>query len=66
MIQRSIALLLTLALCAATAPAQFSVFPDKAYWKEMWQAPPSAVEIEAVSKLEDYVIDGKVQLSLRA
>lgn len=66
MIQRSIALLLTQALCAATAPAQFSVFPDKAYWKEMWQAPPSAVELEPVSKLEDYVVDGKVQLSLRA
>jgi outer membrane protein TolC len=66
MLQRSIALFTILALAASTAPAQFSVFPDKTYWKEMWQAPPSAVEIEAVSKLEDYVVDGKVQLSLKA
>jgi len=66
MIQRSIALLLTAAVFASLAPAQFSVFPDKTYWKEMWQAPPSAVEIEPVSKLEDYVVDGKVQLSLRS
>ena len=66
MIQRPIALLLALALYTATAPAQFSVFPDKTYWKEQWQAPPTSVEIEAVSKLEDYVVDGKVQLSLRS
>jgi outer membrane protein TolC len=66
MFQRSIALFTILALAASTAPAQFSVFPDKTYWKEMWQAPPSAVEIEAVSKLEDFVVDGKVQLSMKA
>ena len=66
MFKRSIALFTVLALAAGTAPAQFSVFPDKTYWKEMWQAPPSAVQIEAVSKLEDYVVDGKVQLSLNA
>ncbi len=66
MLQRSIALFTILALTVATAPAQFTVFPDKTYWKEMWQAPPSAVEIEAVSNLEDYVVDGKVQLSLKA
>ena len=66
MLQRSIALFTILALAATTAPAQFSVFPDKTYWREMWQAPPSAVEIEAVSKLEDYVVDGKMQLSLKA
>ncbi|MCB2020131.1 MAG: hypothetical protein KDG44_04955, partial [Burkholderiaceae bacterium] len=66
MLQRSTALITILALTSSLAPAQFSVFPDKSYWREMWQAPPSAVEIESVSKLEDYVIDGKVQLSLKA
>ncbi|MEZ5364550.1 MAG: hypothetical protein R2748_20005 [Bryobacterales bacterium] len=49
MLQRSIALITILALTSTLAPAQFSVFPDKSYWREMWQAPPSAVEIEAVS-----------------
>ncbi len=66
MLQRSLALTLTLALIAGTAPAQFSVFPDKDYWREQWQAPPTSVEIEPVSRLEEYVVDGKVQLSMRA
>ncbi len=56
---------LTLALPAALA-AQFSTFPDSSYFREQWTKPPTAVEIEAVSRLEDFSVDGKLQLSLRA
>ncbi len=51
---------------ALIAPAQFSVFPDKAYWKEQWQEAPYQVEIEPVAKLSDYLADGELHLSLRA
>jgi outer membrane protein TolC len=47
-----------------SANAQFGLFPDKGYWREQWQAPPLAVEIELPASLEDYVVDGKLQLSL--
>ena len=42
------------------------MFPDKEYWRSQWQKAPLAVEIESVSRLEDYFIDGRLQLSLRA
>ena len=52
----------------ATAPAwaQFATFPDGAYFREQWQPAPYGVEIESVSNLEDYVVDGKLELSLRS
>ncbi len=51
---------------ALLAPAQFSVFPDRAYWKEQWQKAPYGVEIESVARLRDFQIDGALHLSLRA
>ncbi len=58
--------LLAALLGAATAAAQFATFPDGAYFREQWQAAPYAVDIESVSNLEDYVVDGKLELSLRS
>ncbi len=47
-------------------PAQFSTFPGRDYFKEQWQRPPLDIEIETVRRLEDFYIDDRIQLSLRA
>ncbi len=47
-------------------PAQFSTFPGGDYFKEQWQRPPLDIEIETVRRLEDFYIDDRIQLSLRA
>lgn len=54
------------ALAVSPVAAQFATFPDGAYFREQWQAAPYAVEVGGVAKLEDYVVDGKVELSLRS
>lgn len=63
--QHRLTAVLAATVCAATAAAQFAVFPDRAYWKEQWAAAPLDVEIESVGALENYVVDGRVELSLR-
>ncbi len=55
-----------LLLVAAPAAAQFATFPDGAYFREQWQSIPYGVEIDTVGDLEDFVVDGKMELSLRA
>lgn len=47
------------------AMAQFATFPDGAYFREQWQMAPYEVEIDTVVALEDMVVDGKLELSLR-
>jgi len=66
MFKRFLGLVLTTALLATTSPAQMSVFPDKSYWQAMWQAAPYDVEIESVSQLENYVVNDRIELSLKA
>ncbi len=66
MFKRFLGLVLTTALLATTSPAQMSVFPDKSYWQAMWQDAPYDVEIESVSQLEAYVVNDRIELSLRA
>lgn len=56
---------LMLLLIAAPAAAQFATFPDGAYFREQWQMAPYEVEIDTVAALEDVVVDGKLELSLR-
>lgn len=58
---------LAVAILLATLPAvaQFATFPDGAYFREQWQLAPYEVEISVVSNLEDFVVDGKLELSLR-
>lgn len=55
----------SLLLAALPAVAQFATFPDTAYFREQWQLMPYEVEIDPISNLEDYVIDGKLEFSLR-
>ena len=54
-----------LLLAAAPLAAQFATFPGGAYFREQWQLAPYEVEIESVAILEDFVVDGKLELSLR-
>lgn len=63
----AICFLPVLALLAGAAPAaaQLSTFPDGAYFRELWQPAPYDVEVDSVTSLEDFVVDGKLQLSLR-
>lgn len=61
--KKSLALLIT-ALMVTPAWAQFTGFPRTSYWNTIWQSPPTEVEIEPVSRLRDFVVDGKLRLSL--
>ena len=54
-----------LLLAATPLAAQFATFPGGAYFREQWQLAPYEVEIESVAILEDFVVDGKLELSLR-
>jgi len=54
-----------LLLFGLPAMAQFATFPDGAYFREQWQMAPYEVEIDTVVALEDMVVDGKLELSLR-
>ncbi len=54
------------ALASMTAAAQLNTFPDGTYFREQWQSAPYGVEIEAVANLQDFVVDDKLELSLRA
>ena len=54
------------ALAVGPAAAQFATFPDGAYFREQWQSAPYAVEVGGVSQLEDFVVDDKLELSLRS
>ena len=58
--------ILAFALAAGPAAAQFATFPDGAYFREQWQAAPYAVEVGGVSQLEDFVVDDKLELTLRS
>ncbi len=53
------------ALMVTPAWAQFTGFPRTSYWNAIWQAPPTEVEIEPVSRLRDFVVDGQLTLSLQ-
>ena len=55
-----------LLLAAVPAAGQFATFPDGAYFREQWQSAPYAIEIGRVGNLEDFVVDGKLELTLRA
>jgi outer membrane protein TolC len=63
MLKRLTTLFLVLTLSLG---AQFSTFPDKSYFREQWARAPLDVEIEAVSHIQDFLYDDKLELSLRA
>ena len=58
-------LVATFLLLVAPLAAQFATFPDGAYFREQWQVAPYDVEIDTVANLEDFVVDGKLEMSLR-
>ena len=58
-------LLLTGSLLAAGAFAQMSSFPKPNYFRETFQKTRTTVELRDPSKLKDYVVNGKLELSLQ-
>ncbi|MBI3695572.1 MAG: hypothetical protein HY238_12135, partial [Acidobacteria bacterium] len=57
--------IVALALAPAMA-AQNVAFPSRAYFREQWTKPPLDVEMRPPLRLEDYVVSGKMELSLRS
>ena len=55
-------------VCASGLLAQIEapLFPKPSYFRKMWTNPDSSVQLEPPAKLADYVVDGKLELSLRA
>jgi outer membrane protein len=51
---------------AAAVFAQSSSFPKPSYFRETFSKPISKVELQAPARLSDFVVDGKVELSLRS
>ncbi len=64
-LSRRLPVIAALLLGAVPGTAQFATFPADTYFRELWQAAPYEVEINAASALEDHVVDGKLELSLR-
>src|SRR5262249_52121489 len=46
--------------------AQSAAFPSRTYFREQWTRPPTRVELQPPIRLEDYVVGGKLELSLRS
>jgi outer membrane protein len=51
---------------AARLAAQNAAFPSGTYFREQWTKPPLQVELPAPIRLEDFVVGGKLELSLRS
>lgn len=58
--------LLTAFLFAASALAQVASFPRPAYFRETFSAPVTRVELRPPVRLGDFVVGGKLELSLRS
>jgi outer membrane protein len=58
-------LLLTGSLLTAGAFAQMSSFPKPNYFRETFQKTRTTVELRNPTKLKDYVVNGKLELSLQ-
>ena len=60
-------LLIAAAFLAQTALAQTaSIFPAPTWFREHLGTPPARVELQPPAQIQDYVVDGKLQLSMRA
>ena len=53
-------------LFAAAAFGQLASFPKPAYFRETFARPVTKVELKAPARLEDYVVNGRLELSLRS
>src|SRR5580704_14939504 len=57
---------LAILLLAAGAFAQLASFPKPAYFRETFARPVTKVELKSPARLPDYVVGGKLELSLRS
>jgi outer membrane protein TolC len=53
-------------LLAAAAFGQLASFPKPAYFRETFARPVTNVELKSPARLDDYVVGGKLELSLRS
>jgi outer membrane protein TolC len=53
-------------LFAGVAFGQLASFPKPAYFRETFARPVTKVELRSPARLPDYVVDGKLELSLRS
>ncbi len=53
-------------VCAASIWAQISAFPRPSYFRETFSAPPPKVELNPPTRLKDFTVGGKLELSLRS
>jgi outer membrane protein len=53
-------------LFAAAAYGQLASFPKPAYFRETFARPVTKVELKSPARLDDYVVGGKMELSLRS
>jgi outer membrane protein TolC len=53
-------------LWTAAAFGQLVSFPKPSYFRETFARPITKVELQSPTRLEDYVVDGKLELSLRS
>ncbi|MEO7653645.1 MAG: hypothetical protein ABIZ80_24565, partial [Bryobacteraceae bacterium] len=58
--------LLVAACLIAQQPMQTSFFPKPSYFRETFSAPNTRIELRPPVRLADYVVDGKLELSLRS
>jgi hypothetical protein len=58
---------LSVAVCAVVCTAQdFPIFPKPSYFKTYFKSPVTQVELQNPVRLEDFVVDGKLELSLKS
>ena len=53
-------------LLTASVFAQVSSFPKPSYFRETFSNPVTRVELEPPARLADFVVNGKLELSLRS
>src|SRR5258708_1949364 len=59
--------LLAVLVCSALASAQeFPFFPKPSYFKTYFKSPVTQVELENPARLEDFVVEGKLELSVKS
>src|SRR5579871_4316324 len=52
-------------ILTASAFAQLASFPKPNYFRETFQKPQTTVELQDAVRMKDFVVDGKVELSLK-